>query len=791
MYQKSATVFISLFLGIFCFAQSNTQEIKGKVVDQMTGEPLIGATIVIEDSDPLIGTVTDIDGKYTLKNVEIGRNVLVISFIGYKPVRIPEILVTAAKPFLLDVSLEENVANMDVVVVSAGRGKEALNSMATVSARSFTIEESSRLAGGLSDPSRVAYNFAGVTFSSPQDNGVVIRGNSPSNVLWRLNGMDVSGAAHFGGGNLAGAGLISIYSANILRGSDFFTGAFPAEYANATAGVFDINFRKGNSDEFQHSAQLGILGIDLTSEGPLTKNRESSYLVNYRHGFIGYYGAAAGGTEPLYQDLSFNFNLPTKNSGEFSLWGIGGVSSIKSPFREYSEEFDEATNTVNVKQREYESDFLDSEIDFGMGAVGLNHKLLIGNSAFLSSNIGYTSTLYDNETQFFEEDDETLNTGTLHPHYQRRNVESKLEFASRLNAQLSDRLSNRTGIRVNHLQTESYSFGVDNPMDPLQEYFSIEGNTYSLNAFTQFKYNLFQNLDLNVGLSSTKFGLVDEVTLEPRLGLKWQYLPFAHLGLAYGRHSKHEELKTYFYTNPETGAANNLKLSKADHYVASLGFNLSKNVLLTIEGYYQSLFDVPTIKGTSFSFANYTTLWKVNGPITNDGTGRNIGVDLTLERVMDKGFYYLLTASVFDSKYEDAQQIERNTLFNRNWITSLAIGKEFVVNEKNLLGVNLNATYMGGGRLTPFLEQESLEAQDVIYDTDRLFEMQSDAEIWLNAGVTYKINKSNSTRTWGLDFQNALLTEQVAGYKYNFRENTIDEDKVFFILPNLYYKIEF
>ncbi|MEM9052296.1 MAG: TonB-dependent receptor [Bacteroidota bacterium] len=791
MYQKLATTSVFLILTVLGFTQSNTQKIKGKVIDQMTGEPLIGATVVIEGSEPLIGTVTDVEGNYTLENVKLGRNVVVVSFIGYKQIRIPEILVTAAKPFLLDISLEDNIANMDVVVVTAQSGKEALNSMATVSARSFTIEESSRLAGGLSDPSRVAYNFAGVTFSSPQDNGVVIRGNSPSNVLWRLNGLDVSGAAHFGGGNLAGAGLISIYSANILRGSDFFTGAFPAEYANATAGVFDINFRKGNSEEVQHSAQLGLLGVDLSSEGPLSKGGKSSYLVNYRHGFIGYYGAAAGGTEPHYQDLSFNLNFPTEKSGEFSLWGIGGVSSIKSPFREYSEEFDEATNTSNIKLREYESDFLDSEIDFAMGAIGLNHKLLIGKSAFLSSNIGYTSTLYDNETVFFEEDGETLNTGTLHPHYRRRNVENKIEFASRLNSQLTERLSNRTGVRANLLQTESHSLGVDQPMDPLEEYFSIEGNTYSVNAFTQFKYMLATNIDLNVGLSSTKFGLANELTLEPRVGFKWQYLPFAQLGLAYGRHSKHEELKTYFYTNTETGRPNELRLSKADHYVASLGFSLSKNLSLTVEGYYQSLFDVPTIEGTSISFANYTTLWEVNGPITNNGTGRNVGVDLTLERVMDKGFYYLFTASVFDSKYEDAQQIKRNTLFNRNWITSLAVGKEFVVKEKNLLGINLNATYMGGGRLTPFLQQESLAAQDVIYDTDRLFEIQSDPEIWLNAGVTYKINKSKSTRTWGLDFQNALLTEQVAGYKYNFRDNTIDEDKVFFILPNLYYKIEF
>lgn len=683
MDKKSLITSLLLLIAYFGFGQTNTQSIKGKVVDYITGEPLIGATVTIEGSEPLIGSITDPEGKYVLNNVSVGRHVLLISFIGYKQVRIPEILLTSAKPFLLDISLEEDITNLGEVVVSARRGKDALNTMATVSARSFTIEESSRFAGGLSDPSRVAYNFAGVTFSSPQDNGVVIRGNSPTNVLWRVNGLDIAGAAHFGGGNMAGAGLISIYSSNILRGSDFFSGAFPAEYANATAGVFDINFRKGNSEEHQHLVQLGVLGLDIASEGPISKNSESSYLVNYRHGFIGYYGALANGTAPYFQDLSFNLNFPTKRNGEFSLWGIGGFSRIDSPIRRYQKELDDDNNVSKIKYREYESDFLDSQIDFGMGAVGLNHKISIGKSSFLHSTIGYTTNLYDNETQFFEQDADTLNTGNYYPHLSQRNVESKVEFATSLYSRLNNKISNETGIRANLLSVESHSFDVEAPMSPLLENFTLEGNTNSVQVFTQFKFMLAPNLDFNAGISSTKFGMVDELSFEPRLGLKWQYSSFAHLGLAYGRHSKFEELKTYFYRNPQSGLKNNLKLSKADHYVASLGFNLTKNLSFTIEGYYQSLFDVPTVEGTSFSFANYTQLWQVDGPISNNGTGTNIGLDLTLEHVMSKGFYFLLTGSVFDSKYTDAQQVERNTLFNRNWISTLAIGKEFVVKGKN------------------------------------------------------------------------------------------------------------
>lgn len=354
MKSKIIYTFLLILLSINTIASQNiTQTIKGKIIDIITGEPLIGATVVINNSNPIIGTTTDIEGNYTLEDVEVGRHTLSVSYIGYKTIITEEILLTSSKPFLLDVELDEDFLGLDAVVITTKK-RDLANRMAVVSSRSFTIEESSRLAGGLSDPSRVAYNFAGVTFSAPQDNGVVIRGNAPSSVLWRLNGMDVSGAAHFGGGNLAGAGLISIYSANILKRSKFFTGAFPAEYAGGTSGVFDIEFRKGNKDEAKHLLQLGILGVDISSEGPLNKSNGSSYLINYRHGFIGYYGALAGGTEPYYQDLSFNLNFPTKKYGEFSLWGIGGLSRNVVPVGEYKNEFDEDEGTYDIKYREYE-----------------------------------------------------------------------------------------------------------------------------------------------------------------------------------------------------------------------------------------------------------------------------------------------------------------------------------------------------------------------------------------------------------------------------------------------------
>ncbi|WP_281616170.1 TonB-dependent receptor [Flammeovirga sp. SubArs3] len=788
--KRLTLLFFILLLNQTSFGQ--TFSIQGKVIDKVSQQPIIGAAIQIEDSSPVVGGITDEEGVFVISNLKLGRYTILIQSIGYKNIRQTEVLVSGEGKNQINFEMEEQVTTLDNITISATNDKDASNVMSVVSNRSFTIEESNRFAGGLSDPSRVAYNFAGVTFSAPQDNGVVIRGNSPTSVLWRVNDIDVSGAAHFGGGNLAGAGLISIYSANVLRGTDFFTGAFPSEYSNSTSGVFDINFRKGNTEEHHHSVQLGILGVDLASEGPINKEKGSSYLINYRHGFIGYIGKLSGGTAPNFQDLSFNLSFPSKNKGQLNIWGIGGLSDIETPYKKYVHEVDDEDPTdIKLKYREYDQDFLDKDIDFGMGALGANYLLPLGSSSVLSTSVGVTTNLYKNNTLYFEQDADTLNTGILHPHEQQQNIESKVTFASTFTTNITNRLINKTGIRTDVIQSDGYAYKVDTLMGDLKNRYEGNLQAYNANAFTQFKYQLFHNVSVNAGVAVTKFELVDEVSLEPRFGIQYNPSENITLGAAYGRHSKREELKVYSFINPNTQKVNDMKLSKSDHYVGSVKINLSKNIRLTTEVYYQELFDVPVLQGTSYSFANYTTMWEANAPIVNTGTGINKGIDITLERSMVNGYYYMLTGSLYDSKYTDDLGVTRNTLFNRNYMATITAGKEFVVKGKNLLGVNINATYLGGIPLTPYDEAASHQQQKVVYKENELYTVKGQDEIWMNFGITYKIPKKKTIRTWGLDMQNALLTEQMNGYKYNHHKQTIDEDKVFFIMPNFYYRVAF
>ncbi|MEO1052271.1 MAG: TonB-dependent receptor [Bacteroidota bacterium] len=790
-------ILLLLIIGCYCpalLAQKLAQAIKGKITDVSSGESLIGASVTILGSDPLIGAISDVNGLYEIKNVPIGRQDIQISYVGYEPLIYRGMLVTTAKPLVLDVAMKISLQNLDEIVVTTSGDKRPLNEIAKVSARSFSLEESQRFAGGLSDPSRVAYSFPGVTFGNPQDNGVVIRGNSPVNVLWRIEGVEVPGASHFGGGNLAGAGLITIFSANVLGTSDFLTGAFPAEYGNATAGVFDINFRSGSTDETKYTAQLGVLGADLAIEGPFKPGSESSYLVNYRHGFIGYYGRLAGGVEPDYQDISFKLNLPSKRLGTLSLWGIGGLSSIFTPFGEYEVEDGE------IDQRETESDFQQDDINFDMAAVGVNHRLQIGKKSFLNSSLAVSTNGYKSISNWFEPDSDTVNTGSLSPYTDIESRETKFTATTNLNHQFSNRFNSTTGVILDYLVFDYKALQAEEPQAELVEFLNTSGNTYNVQVYTQSEFQFSPRLSMQAGLNLHHFEINKETTLEPRAGLSWKALSKLTFGLGYGLHSRREEPKVYFfdYESPSGEIRNNesLKRKKANHFILSADYQITDGLRFLVEGYYQRLSDIPVVPDSSYSFANYTQLWELDAQLTNDGIGTNMGIDLSLERSFNKGYYYLLTASFYDSKYTGGDGIERNTLFNRGYLSTITAGKEFLItrrkkNQLNLLGINFNVTYMGGQRITPFLPVESQIEQEAVLDYDRLYSLQSDPELWINAGITYKINKAKSTATWGLDFQNATLNEQLQGYEFNFVNNAVEEDRVLFLLPNFYYKIEF
>ena len=262
------------FLFLNAYTQTITQTIKGVVVDKQSQTPIPGAIIQVVNSNPLLGTSTNEQGEFKITNVPIGRLQIKIQVISYKEKYIT-INLNAGKESITNIELEESVIQGQEVVVIAEQDKTKTNNkMSTVSSRLFSAEEAARYAGSRNDPARMAANFAGVSGANDSRNDIIIRGNSPIGILWRLNGLDIPNPNHFGNAGSTG-GPISILNNNTLDNSDFMSGAFAADYGNATSGVFDLKMRKGNDEKHEFLVQMGFNGFELGAEGPFNKKKNS------------------------------------------------------------------------------------------------------------------------------------------------------------------------------------------------------------------------------------------------------------------------------------------------------------------------------------------------------------------------------------------------------------------------------------------------------------------------------------------------------------------------------------
>ena len=333
--------------------QELTQVVRGTLVDKDSKMPLFGASLVIAGSDPQIGTITDDNGNFNFGQIPVGRYDIIIYYMGYETRTLTNILVGTGKEVVINVDLTESVVNLEEVVVNGKKHKsETINEMSSVSARTFTVEETRKYAGSFNDPGRMTSSYAGVTGDPSGNNEIIIRGNSPRGMLWRLEEIEIPNPNHFAEEGSTG-GPISILNGATLDNSDFFTGAFPAEYGNAYSGVFDIGLRNGNNQKREHSVQVGMLGTDVTTEGPFNKESPASYLLNYRYSTLAMLNAIgieiAGDAVPKFQDITFKLNVPTNRYGVFTLFGIGGTSGVNEKDNTFSNDFRTDMTAIGLK----------------------------------------------------------------------------------------------------------------------------------------------------------------------------------------------------------------------------------------------------------------------------------------------------------------------------------------------------------------------------------------------------------------------------------------------------------
>ena len=793
-----------LFLVILSFqillAQSGTQNVKGQVMDGQSEIPLIGATVHLV-SDPSIGAITDMDGAFTITGAPLGRQAVDINYLGYEPISIPNVEVTAGKEVFLEVAMTESLVTLSEVVITAVTAKDlALNEMATVSSRQFSMEEVNRYSGGRSDVGRLAGNFAGVSTADDSRNDIVIRGNSPTGLLWRLEGIPIPSPNHFGTIGTTG-GPVSALNTNLLKNSDFLTSAFPAEYGNALSGVFDIGFRSGNKDKIETTLQVGATtGFEGMIEGPISRKNNSSFLVAYRYSFIGVaqsMGMDVGtNAVPSYQDLSFKLDLGKSPLGNFTVFGIAGNSAI-----EFLKDEVDATDLFAFEDE-------DTKADSRLAIVGVKHNFLLSNKSYLKSIISYSGNgvrftrerYYNPETkpeskEIFATLNDQLQTLSLSSYYNKK-------FNSRLTARAGV-LFQKTAVQLNQKSAE---FGIDNNDDEIYdliEVYNFDASTTLVQPYAQAQFRLNEKLTLNGGLHAQYYQLNDNTIVEPRLALNYQATDKHRFNLGYGLHSQTLPLPMQLSSKIQDGIKTypnrSLDFTKSNQFVLGHDFKINNSWRSKVEVYYQQLSDVP-VEQTSSSFSTLNVGADFGFPIDktnliNAGTGANKGVEITIEKFFNDNYYMLLTTSIFDSKYTGSDGIERNTAFNNRYVINFLGGTEVELgsSKNKILTLDTKVTKAGGRYYTPVDLEASRLRQVEIPNESLAYSLKYDDYFRFDFKIGIKMNNTKRRLSQGfyLDMQNVLGVDNIFAKSYNRSTGEVNYIYQIGFFPNFIYKIEF
>lgn len=773
MYKKIYLFLTFLFLNInFLAAQTPTQTIRGEIINTDNLQAVIGAVIMLENTD--WGTTTDENGQYRLENIPVGRYQMRVTHIGYETLLISEILVESGNEFVQNIKLSESLNELNEIVVQAPRERIAH----PVSVKTLTVEETLRFPATFYDPARLASNFAGVVSDNDQANGLAIRGNSPNGLSWRLEGVEIVNPNHT---NNAGTvsdritqngGGVNILSAQMLGTSTFLTGAFPAQYGNVLSGILDMHLRKGNNEQHEFIGQVGLIGIDFAAEGPISKTNKSSYLANYRYSTIGLLsamGVPLGDEEISFQDLAFNLTFPTQKAGTFTFFGMGGVS--KNIF--------EAERDSSLW--ELQKDRFDIKFKSKMGAVGLTHTLPIGQKSILKTVLASSGV---ESTRTADRLDDDFKATRIDDELQ---VQQKTSFSSIFTHKINLRHRFSIGIdATNH----TYDFKV---VEQSQSTVLGKGNGTLLQPFVSIQSYLSSNFILNAGLHYSYFSFNQTQAIEPRLALTYQVSNHQNWSLAYGLHSQLQLPQVYFASTADENK--NLELIKSHHIVLAYNNQINSSTLLNIEAYYQSLFDVPISATQNNAFSTLNLLeGTVTDKLVNEGTGENYGLEISLQKYLTNSYYFLANATYYESKYTGSDNIQRDTRYNGNYITNLTIGKEWKRTKKerpSILGVNVRAAYLGGYRDTPIDIATSRELNNTIYIDEQSFSIQQAAYFKMDFRIYWKRSKATRSSTLALDIQNLTNQQNVAFDYFDTQQGKIVTKYQLGLIPILTYRIAF
>lgn len=782
--------FLSILLtvcSLLSFAQ--TQTIKGSLFETYSLSPVVGAVVQIDGNGTSQSTISDANGQFKIANLTLGRYDVTIKALGYNTYVQQAVNVLSAKQTVLEIALTESSEMLKEVVVNSNQ-RRVTNEAAIVSAKSFNVEELSRIPGSVDDPARMIRKFAGVPPTATITfNAINVRGNASRGLRYRLEDMDIYNPNHFGmlGGS---GGSLTIFSQHLLTSTDFYSGAFPADYGNTTGAVFDMRFRNGNTERHEQAIQASFLGVDFAAEGPLSKNGKSSYIANYRYSSTGIINSFLNfGAVPTFQDFSFKLNWKLDNGGQLNVFGLAGASSSSLTPKE-------DTTTWNGQ-----SSAFGSYTESNTATAGISYIKPLSDKTYLKSILVGTG-INSYSARYFLNSDYTRDTTRIGDDY-----DITASFQTYINHKFNDRHTHRSGVILSRMHSNvKYVQGIVREQGAGSYDLSDTvrygaGSSYLAQAYSRSQFYLSENLQLNAGIHAMALAQTGEISVEPRLGLRYRINPRSSLNLAYGLHSQMEPWFAYVNQTYDSSVGdyvhfnNDLRFNKAHHFTLAYYNQLSQNWKFGAELYYQDQYNLVVGKDLPISrVGGYDFRFECND-LDNGGVGQNYGLEVSIERGFSDGYFFMANTSLYESNYTANDGIKRSSMYDAGYIVNVVAGKEWQLGSKkgksNVLNINMSASLCGPQYFTNVDFEKSRTRGYFIADYENPNVGIQDPLTLLDASIIYKRNKARSSTIWTLQLANLLNQRAIAGTWYNRDTDTMEFNYGTGLLPILSWRKNF